>query len=112
MKEGSVAYDAWVAFCDNFSRVYVGHRASLSMREDHGSLVSIAEGLIFSGISADLKDSENAVAIMLSDDAGAHMTHIISEVRELFYQSDDALVPRLIINSAHSGIVFLQIDAG
>jgi hypothetical protein len=111
MKQGSVAYDAWVTFCDDFSRAYVGRRASLSVREDYGSLVPIAEGLIFSGISVDLKDSENAATIILSDDAGAHMTHIVSEVRELFYQSDNALVPRLIINSAHDGTVFLQIDA-
>jgi hypothetical protein len=111
MNEGSVPYDAWVTFCDVFSRAYVGRRASLSLREDYGSLVPIAEGLIFSGISVDLKDSENAATIILSDDAGEHMTHIISEVRELFYQSDDALVRRLIINSAHDGTVFLRIDA-
>ncbi len=111
MHEGSVAYDAWVSFCDDFSRAYVGRRVSLSVREDYGSFVPIAEGLIFSGISVDLKDSENAATIILSDGAGKHMTHIVSEVRELFYQSDNALVPRLIINSAHEGTVFLQIDA-
>jgi len=69
----------------------------------------LAVGLTFSGISADPKDCENAVTIILSDDADQHMTHIVSEVRELFYQSDDAVVPRLIINSAHDGTVFLQI---
>ncbi|SRR6266540_3220223 len=111
MNEGSVPYDAWVAFCDIFSRVYDGRRANLSLREEYGSVVPIAEGLTFSGIGADLKDSENAVTIILSDDAGQHMTHIVSEVRELFYQSDDLLVPRLIINSAHDGTVLLQIDA-
>ncbi|HEX9441752.1 MAG TPA: hypothetical protein VF909_18835 [Roseiflexaceae bacterium] len=111
MNEGSVPYDAWVAFCDIFSRVYDGRRANLSLREEHGSVVPIAEGLTFSGIGVDLKDSENAVTIILSDDAGQHMTHIVSEVRELFYQSDDLLVPRLIINSAHDGTVLLQIDA-
>jgi Family of unknown function (DUF5335) len=111
MNEGSVPYNAWVTFCDDLSRAYAGRRASLSVREDHGSFVPIAEGLIFSGISVDLKDSENAVTIILSDDADEHMTHIVSDVRELFYQSDKALVPRLIINSAHDGTVFLQIDA-
>lgn len=111
MNEGSVPYDAWVSFCDNLSRAYVGRRASLSVREGHGSPISIAEGLIFSGIGVDLKDSENDLTIILSDDAGVHMTHIVSDVRELFYQSDNALVPRLIINSAHDGTVFLQIDA-
>jgi hypothetical protein len=111
MNEGSVAYDAWVTFCDDFSRAYDGRRARLSLREDHGSVVPIAEDLIFSGISVDLKDGENAATIILSDDVGAHMTHIVSEVRELFYQSDNTLVPRLIINSARDGTVFLQIDA-
>jgi len=51
------------------------------------------------------------VTIILSDNAGEHMTHVVSEVREMFYQSDEALVPRLIINSAHDGTVLLQIDA-
>ena len=111
MNEGSVPYDAWVTFCDHLSRAYVGCRASLSVREAHGSLIPISEGLIFDGIGADLKDSENAVTIILSDDAGQHMTHVVSEVREMFYQSDNALVPRLIINSAHNGMVLLQIDA-
>src|SRR5215813_521738 len=106
MNEGSVAYSAWVTFCDDFSRAYAGRRAGLSVREDYGSLVPIAEGLIFSGIGVDLKDGENALTITLSDDAGEHMTHIVSDVRELFYQSDDGLVPRLIINSAHDGTVF------
>jgi hypothetical protein len=110
MNEGSVAYDAWVTFCDEFSRAYVGRRASLSVREDHGSFMPIAEGLIFGGISVDLKDSENAATIMLSAEAGEHMTHIVSDVRELFYQSDNTLVPRLIINSAHDGTVFLRLD--
>ena len=111
MNEGSVLYDAWVTFCDDFSRAYAGRRATLSLRENYGSVVPIAEGLTFSGIGADLKDSENAVTIILSDDADMHMTHIMSDVRELFYQSDNALVPRLIINSAHDGTVLLQIDA-
>jgi hypothetical protein len=111
MNEGSVLYEAWVAFCDNLSRAYIGCRASLSVRENHGSFMPIAEGFIFGGIGVDLKDSENAVTIILSDDAGQHMTHVVSDVRELFYQSDDGLVPRLIINSAHDGTVFLQIDA-
>ena len=111
MNEGSVAYDAWVTFCDDFSRAYAGRRANLSLREEYGSDVPIAEDLTFSGIGADLKDSENAVTIILSGDAGEHMTHVVSEVREMFYQSDEALVPRLIINSAHDGTVLLQIDA-
>jgi hypothetical protein len=97
-------------FCDEFSRAYVGRRADLSLRENHGSVVPIAEGLRFSGIGADLKDSENAVTIILSDDAGEHMTHIVTDVREMFYQSDEALVPRLIINSAYDGTMLLQID--
>src|SRR5262245_4131037 len=111
MNEGSVAYNAWVTFCDDFSRAYADRRASLSVREDYGSVIPIAEGLTFSGIGVDLKDSENALTIILSADAGEHLTHIVSEVRELFYQSDDGLVPRLIINSAHDGTLFLQIDA-
>jgi len=111
MDEGSIPYDAWVTFCDKFSRAYVGRRATLSLREDYGSVVPIAEGLTFSGIGADLKDSENAVTIILSDNVGEHMTHVVSEVREMFYQSDEALMPRLIINSAHDGTVLLQIDA-
>ena len=111
MDEGSVPYDAWVTFCDKFSRAYAGHRANLSLREEYGSIVPIAEDLTFSGIGADLKDSENAVTIILSGGAGEHMTHVVSEVREMFYQSDEALVPRLIINSAHDGTVLLQIDA-
>ena len=111
MNQGSVPYDAWVTFCDNLSRAYAGRRASLSVREDDGSFMPLAEGLIFSGISVDLKDSENAVSIILSDDAGEHMTHVVSDVRELFYQSDNALVPTLLINSAHDGTVFLRIEA-
>jgi len=110
MNRGSVPYDEWVRFCDEFSRAYVGRRATLSLREEHGSVVTIAKSLSFSGISADLKDSENAVTITLSDDVGQHMTHIVSEVRELFYQNDAGRMPTLIINSAHDGTVFLRID--
>ena len=111
MHEGSVPFDTWVTFCDDLSSAYAGRRASLSLLDDHGSVVPIAKGLTFSGISVDLKDSENATTISLRDDAGAYMTHIVPEVRELFYQSDHVLVPRLIINSAHDGTVLLQIDA-
>jgi hypothetical protein len=111
MNAGSILYEAWVAFCDNLSRTYAGCRASLRVRENHGSFMPIAEGFLFGGIGVDLKDSENALTIILSSDAGEHMTHVVSDVRELFYQSDDGLVPRLIINSAHDGTVLLQIDA-
>ena len=51
------------------------------------------------------------MTITLSDNAGEHMTHIVSELREMFYQSDEGLVPRLIINSAIDGTALLQIDA-
>jgi hypothetical protein len=111
MDEGSVPYDAWVTFSDTFSRAYAGRRANLSLREEYGSVVPIAEDLTFSGIGADLKESENAMTITLIANTGEHMTHVVSEVREMFYQSDEGLVPRLIINSAHDGTVLLQIDA-
>jgi len=111
MDEGSIPYDAWVTFCDKFSRAYAGRRANLSLREEYRSVVPIAQGLTFSGIGADLKDSENAVTIILSVKADEHMTYVVSDVREMFYQSNGALVPRLIINSAHDGTMLLQIEA-
>src|SRR5262249_8119974 len=111
MYEGSIAYDAWVTFCDDFSRAYAGCRASLSLREEHGSVVPIADSLFFRGINVDLKNNENAPIISLGNEAGEHMTHVVSDVRVLFYERDAALIPTLLINSAHDGVVFLRIDA-
>jgi hypothetical protein len=74
-----VPREQWSYFFDVFSRRHQDWLATLEvLAPDIGAQVA-GESLRFACISADLKDSENTIAIALGATPEAHMTHLISD---------------------------------
>lgn len=111
MSDPTIPRDEWVAFCDAWSRRYDGKRATLNQMSSNATSSTIADGMIFEGLSADLKDHESDITISLRDASGAPLTHIVSEVRALVDLRDSGTTPTLRIDSAVDGDLFLLIHA-
>jgi Family of unknown function (DUF5335) len=70
--------DEWIEFFDGFSRQHEGWLAAVEVfGTDIGAQVEARE-LPFTGITADLKDGEDMVSIILGEEAEDHVTHTIS----------------------------------
>ena len=109
MSDPTIPRGQWVTFCDTWSRRYAGQRATLNQMSPSATSTTIVEGMLFEGLSADLKDHESDITISLRDANGAQMTHIVSEVRALIDLRDSGTTPTLRIDSAVDGDLFLLI---
>jgi hypothetical protein len=79
MSTREIPRHGWQRFFDDFSRRHRGELVTVEVLEpDGGAGRAVARGLPFAGISADLKDGENAIAIMLADTPGGdHVLHVV-----------------------------------
>jgi len=69
----------WPQFFDSFSRQHQGWLSTIEvLGPDIGAQVETREQPLI-GITADLKDEENSIAIMLGAEANAHVDHVIRD---------------------------------
>lgn len=68
----------WRAFFDYFSRSHEGWLVTLEVNGDDFGAKREAEAMRFGGASADLKDGDCAVTIMLGDAPDRHVSHTIA----------------------------------
>ena len=69
----------WVGFLDGFSRQHEGWLVTVEVfGAEIGAQVE-AEEIMLEGITADLKDGESVISIMLSKGATTHITHNITQ---------------------------------
>lgn len=66
----------WTSFFDRFSKDHLDETATLAVTGQDVGRQIVADTQIFHGISADEKDGENRVAIMIGGDEGT--THNVS----------------------------------
>lgn len=89
--------DQWVAFFDETSRRHTGAGSMATLEVsglDIGNQIA-ANALPFGGISADLKDKEDQITILLGGEQGTtdgvvrdHDAHIIDAPRHVFLHGD------------------------
>jgi hypothetical protein len=112
MAARTIVREEWVSLLDEVTRQYVGSKARLEVTAQGGAQQVIAEQLSFDGISADLKDGENNVAIMLITADDATLNHNIADAQQLRIDELDGNVARIEVEAADQTITVLTLHAG
>src|SRR5579875_2746239 len=79
MATRAIPREQWVGFFDRFSTDHEGQSATLEAIGGEVGDETVAEELYFHGISADLKDGENRIAIQIGPAVDNGTTHTIGE---------------------------------
>jgi len=84
MATRSIPRAEWTSTLDSFSRAHLGATATLEvLGTDVGDQLVVGEG-VFRGISADEKDGENRIAIMVGGSIEDGTTHTVSSPAEVW----------------------------
>lgn len=111
MKTREIPREEWVSFFDNFSRKHEGWGVTLEVfGPDIGNQVEERE-LFLSGLSAELADAGDKIAIMLGGRRHGHLTHVISAPTEVgLEQSTEDTSGALQIKSADGTTALLHFQ--
>lgn len=103
----------WVAFLDDFSRRYQGALATIEVLAAGGAGGLLARTLPFVGVSADLKNHENDIAVMLAGTPeGKHVVHLIPQpTRVVLDEPTPGAGARLEIVSASEPVTRVSVTA-
>jgi hypothetical protein len=74
----------WIKFFDDFSQQHQGWVVSVEVISPEIGDQEEAEGLPLVGISADVKDGENRIEIMVGGKPGAHVTRILESPKRVW----------------------------
>jgi len=69
--------EQWTFFCDAFSRQHERWLAFVEVLHPHLGAQPEADALPFAGITADTKDGECALSLMLGEARSDHITHVV-----------------------------------
>ena len=69
----------WESFFDMFSRQHEGWRVTVEVLSDEIGAELEARDMPLEGITADVKDKNRAISIILREKGAAHLTHIVSD---------------------------------
>jgi hypothetical protein len=83
MSTREIPRDQWVAFFDSFSREHDGWLATVEVLGSDIGAQRQAQDQPFGGISADLKDRESDVSIVIGSRAGDHVDHVVHRPRHV-----------------------------
>lgn len=105
----------WKAYFDAFSREHENWMVTVEViAPDIGAQVQ-AEEVRLKGISAELKDGENAIAIILGKRLDEHITHVISEPARVMLECselDSGSFETLAIESEDGTKTLVRLLAG
>ena len=81
--EEAIRREDWVAFLDEFSREHQGSEVDLEIAgiDDNGEIE--AREVALQGVSADVRNGEQSIAIMVGRDDTPGLTHIVSDAIRL-----------------------------
>jgi hypothetical protein len=94
-----IVREEWVSLLDEFTRQFSGSTARLEVVGRGGSQQVIAEALPFDGISADLKDGEDSVSVILLAKDGSALNHIVDGVTRMQVDELNGNVARIEIGA-------------
>jgi hypothetical protein len=90
----------WESFFDMFSRKHQGWRVTVEVLGDEIGAELEAKEMPLEGITADTKDKNHAISIILREKGAGHLTHIVSEPRYVrLKQAQDGADEALAIES-------------
>jgi Family of unknown function (DUF5335) len=89
MRTRELSRDDWVRSLDAFSKKHVGWIVTLELIGSNLGDQEEASGLPLIGISADVKDREPRIAVMVGGRFDAHLTHIIPRPKRIWLEESD-----------------------
>ena len=91
----------WESFFDMFSRQHQGWRVTVEVLGDEIGAELEAREMPLEGITADVKDKNRAISIILREKGSEHLTHIVSEPKHVrLKQTQEGADEALAIESA------------
>jgi uncharacterized protein DUF5335 len=102
----------WVRFFDQFSRDYLGRTSNLEViSPEFGDQQVADEPQVFRGISADEKDRENRITIMLGPSIEEGADHSVTSPNQVWLEDPDGDTgPTLEIRSEDGTISILRFE--
>lgn len=104
-----ISRESWNGLLNDYSKQFTGKHARLEVVEADGKQQVITESLPFEGISADLKDGENSISIILDASENSMMTHIVSEVTRVQVDDLNGSVSRIEVESGDGTTTVLSL---
>ncbi len=103
--------DQWRQALDQFSKEHQGWIVTVEeVGMDIGDQIPITN-LPLVGVSADVKDGENRIAIMAGDRPGAHVTHFVeSPTRVVIEKCDDPRFDALAVEDREGHKIIVEFD--
>jgi hypothetical protein len=89
MATRSIPREEWTALFDTFSKEHLDATATLEVFSTDLGDQLVASERVFRGISADEKDGENQIAIMLGGSVDDSATHMVSSPSEVWLKDAD-----------------------
>src|SRR5690349_3399505 len=90
MAARQIPREEWVRFFDQFSRDYLGKSANLEViSAEFGDQQVADEPRVFRGISADEKDRENRITIMLGPSIEEGADHSVTSPNQVWLEDPD-----------------------
>jgi len=83
MPTEDIPFEQWESFFNLFSRQHEGWLVNMEIIGGVVGAAPEAHEMPLAGISADVKDKNRAIAILLHDHGAGRITHIISEPRSV-----------------------------
>ena len=114
MRTTEIPRDQWMQALDQFSKEHQGWIITMELvGVDVGDQIP-ATNLPLVGVSADVKDGENRISIMVGDSPDAHVTHVVDSPKRVWIEkSDDPRHDAIAVedNEGHKIIVeFNHVD--
>jgi hypothetical protein len=81
-----VPRERWNLFFDEFSRQHEAWIASFEILSPTIGAQTQGEDLPFAGITADFKDAENAVSVLLGTSPDDHVTHVVTAPKRVMLE--------------------------
>ncbi len=103
MPTRDIPRDQWRKFCDDFSRQHRGRPATIEVLGDAVGAQEEVHKQPFEGISADEKDGENRIEVMIGSRPANHMTHIINHPSHLRVEEQERGKPREVLQIEAEG---------
>jgi len=89
MSTVEIPRDQWSQALDEFSKEHRGWLVTIEVvGSDVGDQVALTD-LPLVGVSADVKDGENRIAIMAGDEPEAHATHFVESPQRIWIEKSD-----------------------